>query len=299
MSDPRMVHVVQAGPVPLGKPIFDRIAVVGLGLIGGSIALSARRAWPASLVIGVDRNEVLGQAIRLHAVDVAADDLAITAEADLVVLAAPVREILALLAELPDRVRTSAVITDVGSTKRAIVEAARVLPSRLSFVGGHPVAGMARSGLAAARPDLFAGRRWIFTPEADAPADVVERLFAFATALGAEPCRMTAADHDRVLAFTSHLPQLVSTALMLAVGESVGAGGLRMAGTGLRDTTRLAESPVSVWPDICATNADELGPALDQLIALLESLRESLTSAEAIEDLFTSANAWRGKLSAS
>src|SRR6188768_1306168 len=145
-------------------PIFTRIGVVGLGLIGGSIALAARELWPSALVIGVDNKDVLETAMRLHAIDVAADDLIVLAEADLVILAAPVRQNLQLLDELDENVRVPAVVTDTGSTKRAIVEAARRLPSRFTFIGGHPLGGAARSGLEHAKSDLFKGRPWLFTP---------------------------------------------------------------------------------------------------------------------------------------
>src|SRR6202790_5308107 len=117
-------------------PIFERIGIVGLGLIGGSIALAARELWPASLVIAVDNKDVLEAAMRLHAIDVAADDLIVLAEADVVILAAPVRQNLALVGELDEHVRQPAVVTDTGSTKRAIVEAARHLPPPLPLVGG-------------------------------------------------------------------------------------------------------------------------------------------------------------------
>src|SRR5580704_19485526 len=128
-------------------PIFHKIGIVGLGLIGGSVALAARQIWPTSLVIGVDNKDVLETAMRLHAIDVAADDLIVLAEADVVILAAPVRQNLALVAELDDHVRQPAVVTDTGSTKRAILEAARHLPPRFTFVGGHPLGGAAASGL--------------------------------------------------------------------------------------------------------------------------------------------------------
>src|SRR2546421_7975266 len=124
--------VIQPGRPRAAQPvIFDKIGIVGLGLIGGSIALAARELWPASLVIGVDCKDVLETAMRLHAIDVAADDLVVLAEADLVVLAAPVRQNIALLEQLDDSVKQPAVVTDTGSTKRAMVAAARSLPARL------------------------------------------------------------------------------------------------------------------------------------------------------------------------
>src|SRR3954471_19241186 len=129
------------GPGSSAPPVFAKIGIVGLGLIGGSIALAARQLWPKALVIGVDNKDVLETAMRLHAIDVAADDLIVLAEADVVILAAPARQNIALLAELDENVRQPAVVTDVGGTKRAIVDAARSLPPRFTFVGGHPLGG--------------------------------------------------------------------------------------------------------------------------------------------------------------
>src|SRR2546423_12837774 len=132
---------------PQAAPIFQRIGIVGLGLIGGSIAMKARELWPSSLVIAVDHKDVLETAMRLHAIDVAADDLIVLAEADIVILAAPVKQNIELLAELDSNVRQPAVVTDTGSTKREIMAAAAALPARFTFVGGHPLAGAARGGL--------------------------------------------------------------------------------------------------------------------------------------------------------
>src|SRR5881397_3995348 len=132
---------------PGAPPLFDKIGIVGLGLIGGSIALRARELWPKALVIAVDQKDVLETAMRLHAIDVAADDLVVLAESDLVILAAPVQQNLALLEQLDENIRQAAVVTDTGSTKRAIVEKARVLPPRFTFIGGHPLGGAAAGGL--------------------------------------------------------------------------------------------------------------------------------------------------------
>jgi prephenate dehydrogenase len=241
-------------------PIFGKIGIVGLGLIGGSIALAARQLWPTSLVVAVDNKDVLETAMRLHAIDVAADDLVVLAEVDLVVLAAPVRQNLAVLADLDEHVRTPAVVTDVGSTKRAIRDAARALPDRFSFIGGHPLAGSAHSGLEHARDDLFRGRPWILTPEDGAVSRVgaaAEKLTSFVEAFGAIPKRMSADVHDRLVAALSHLPQLTASALMSVVGDAVGADGLALAGRGLADTTRLAASPPDIWKDIAATGSAE------------------------------------------
>ena len=291
------IPVIQPSRQRQGQPpIFPKIGIIGLGLIGGSIALAAREIWPSSLVIAVDNKDVLETAMRLHAIDVAADDLIVLAEADLVILAAPVRQNLALLDELDEYVRQPAVITDTGSTKREIVNAAKALPSRFTFIGGHPLGGAAASGLEHARPDLFKGRPWLFTPTTDGGGESLEKLLAFAVALGALPRTLDVAAHDRLLAFLSHLPQLTASALMHVVGEAVGEEGLGLAGRGLVDTTRLASSPAEIWRDIAATNADEIGPALDTLIGLLEDLRADLTTGEKLAEVFQDAGRWRDKL---
>jgi prephenate dehydrogenase len=291
------IPVIQPSQLAQGQPpIFARIGIVGLGLIGGSIALAAREIWPASLVIAVDNKDVLETAMRLHAIDVAADDLIVLAEADLVILAAPVRQNLAILAELDDNVRLPAVITDTGSTKREIVEAAKLLPPRFTFVGGHPLGGAAASGLEHARTDLFKGRPWLFTPTGDASGDALDKLLSFTGALGAIPRVIDVAAHDRLLAYLSHLPQLTASALMTIVGDAVGDEGLALAGRGLTDTTRLAGSPAEIWKDIAATNADEIGQALDGLIEALQDLRRDLRSGEQLSNLFTRASRWRSRL---
>src|SRR5215510_13897743 len=150
-----MAKVLPVITPPKSTPIFQKIGIIGLGLIGGSIALAARELWPTSLVIAVDNKDVLETAMRLHAIDVAADDPIVLAEVDLVVLAAPTIQNIHLLDVLDEHVRQPAVVTDTSSTKRAIVEAARGLPPRFTFVGGHPLGGAARGGLEHARTDLF------------------------------------------------------------------------------------------------------------------------------------------------
>ncbi len=298
MSDaPRLLPMVSdgGGTTP---PIFERVAIVGLGLIGASIAAAARRAWPSALVIGVDRQSVLERAIARHVVDVASESLMIVSEADLVILAAPTGQNLEVLSALPVTLSGEAVVTDVGGTKRAIVEAAGQLPPRLHFVGGHPLAGAAVGGIDHARPDLFTDRPWLFTKGGDDAT--LTRLAAFVTALGARPVVIaSAADHDRLVAFLSHLPQLTATALMAVAGDGLQEDGLALAGRGLVDTTRLAASPSDIWRDVCQQNADEIGLALDELIGKLHELRDGLATPSVIDRAFGDANRWRAVLSRS
>lgn len=260
----------------MDDPFFKRVAIVGFGLIGGSIAQAASRRWPTINIVPIEPDS----------------GLAAMAGADLVVLAAPVLANIALLAELPAHVTPSTIVTDTGSTKRATIAAAGRVPS-LAFIGGHPMAGAARGGLAQARADLFDGRPWILTPPASHAPDSLRRLEEFVQGLGAAPQIMTAALHDRFVGAVSHLPQLTASALMHVVGTLAGDAGLELAGAGLHDTTRLATSPPGVWRDVAATNEDVLRDALDALIATLTELRDSLASGQAIDEVFTSACRWR------
>lgn len=262
----------------MSEPPFRRVAIVGMGLIGGSIAKAAVRRWPSIQILAVG----LG------------DGMAKAAGADLVVLAAPVLANIARLGELPAHLAPAAVVTDVSGTKRLIVAAASAMPS-LTFIGGHPMAGAARGGAAHARVDLFEGRPWILTPGAEHTA-ALQRLEQFVVGLGGVPHVMTPELHDRFVGAVSHLPQLTASALMHVVGKLAGDAGLEIAGRGLQDTTRLAASPADIWKDVAATNPDVLRAALDALIATLSAMRDSLETGEGIEMVFTSACRWRDTL---
>ena len=278
------------------EPVFRTVGIVGLGLIGGSIALAVRDAWPSVRIIAVDTPAVLDAARRERAIDEGSDELDVVASSDVVFLAAPVRQNIKLLRSLAGRVNPSAIITDVGSTKRDIVGAAASLPTEATFVAGHPVAGAARGGFENARADLFRNRPWLFTPVSSTPMTAVERLEAFASAIGATPGVMTLDEHDRVFAFVSHMPQLAVSALMAVAGNAVGGEGLALSGRGLLDTTRLASSPSDIWQDVAAVNADQIASALDALIAALQSLRTDLSSGERLAEVFADAARWREEL---
>lgn len=280
------------------EPPFRRIGIVGLGLIGASIALAVRRAWPGVTLLGVDRPEVLEKAESRGLVDQLDGDLSTLASADLAVLCAPVGQNLRLLPELGWVLQPGAVMTDAGSTKLQIVEAASTLSIGSRFVGGHPLGGAAFGGLEHASADLFRGRPWILTPTPTTDTSAVDTLRAWVTALGAAPAIMTAEEHDRLVAFVSHLPQLVASALMTVVGDAVGADGLALAGRGLADTTRLASSPADIWRDIASSNADRIAPALDALIAVLTDLRGDLADGARLDDVFSKAARWRSRLTA-
>jgi len=276
------------------EPEFRSVGIAGLGLIGGSIALAVRERWPAVRILGVDRPSVMAHAS--GAVDRAVGQVADLLETDLVILAAPVRPNVELLAQLATHAGSRTLITDVGGTKRDIVQQAVSLGLTSRFIGGHPIGGAERGGFGFARPDLFVGKPWILTPVDGHDPASLDRLKTFARGLGAVPVELDADAHDHLMAFVSHLPQLAASALMDVVGSAAGSEGLRLAGRGLVDTTRLASSPASVWRDICLTNPDEISRALDALIARLTELRSDIQGGQALEATFGRAERARAEL---
>jgi prephenate dehydrogenase len=273
-------------------PPFRSIAVVGVGLIGGSIGLATHARWPGVRVVGIDRRDAAASALAFGAVSETASDPGAAADADLVILCAPVAVNVATLEALAPRLRPDAVVTDVGSTKREIVALADA--RRLSgFVGGHPLAGAATSGAASARDHLFRGRPWILTPGACSAPAAVERLAAFTRGLGATPTTVDAGEHDRLMAYVSHLPQVVASTLLDTVGAAVGDAGLALSGPGLADTTRLASSPGALWAGILGANADHVGEAIGALETSLARMRGVLGEPAAVERTFESAARWR------
>ena len=279
------------------EPPFHSIAIVGFGLIGGSIALAIRERWPSVRITAVDRAPVLAHAAGSGAIDRAVQSVANLGGHDLIILAAPVEQNSQLLPEAAAIIGDGGVITDVGGTKRDIVSrgvcavrrARRVCwrsPHRRRRTGRLRV----RSAGSVPRAALDSHARRL------EPATVVDRLAGFVESLGARPTTMDAEEHDRLMAFLSHLPQLTVSALMEVVGEATASSGLRLAGRGLVDSTRLASSPADVWREVCASNAGDIGAALDQLIARLQQLRASLTDAATVDASSSDAAHWRSEL---
>lgn len=281
---------------------FRRVAIVGLGLLGGSFGLALKRAgFPGQVVGHARRAETREQAIRTRAVDeVFSEPTEAVAGADLVILATPVAVILDHLQRLHPHFSSTALVTDVGSTKRRICEcAAGIYKNGPMFLGGHPMAGKERSGLEHADALLFENARYVLTPIK--PEDFQEaRVQAFrslVTAIGARPLTSHPAAHDLAVAYVSHLPQLLSSGLASLVGEKCASDDLSLefAASGLRDMTRLADSPYSVWRDICLTNSDNIQTALDAVEQKLESIRLHLRDRE-LEREFIAARRLRDKL---
>jgi len=275
-----------------------RVAIVGLGLIGGSLALAIRRAHPGIELVGVDCDEdALAKALKCGAIAWGTQRLEEgVARAQLVVLATPVSAILELLPRLYPLIAEGTIVTDTGSTKRRIFELAeRVLPQ--SFIGGHPMAGSERRGFEAARADLFEGTVYVLTPGSGRPDGLARRLANFLETLGVRTLFMTPERHDRIVAFTSHLPQLLS--IMLGSQLSRKAEGdptyLELIAGGTSDWLRIASSPYEIWRDVFVTNADEVEPLIRELAQGLEALCGSRL-AERLEVEFRRARQLRTRL---
>jgi prephenate dehydrogenase len=253
---------------------------VGVGLIGGSVGLAARAAgWE---VIGVDSPEVLERAVSLAAVD-RPSTLKEVRGADLVVLAAPISKITNLVTQLPP---TDALITDVASTKTAIVREAE--RHNLRFVGGHPMTGSQLSGVANARADLFKGARYFLTPTEETNPDAYREVAGFVRTLGALPTAVDPEKHDLLMAALSHLPHLMAAAL-LRVASDISPEALSFAGPSFRDLTRVGASNPSLWSDILAENAPALGEALGAFAGAMAQLGSEISNRESIERRFREA----------
>jgi prephenate dehydrogenase len=274
-----------------------RLAVIGVGLIGGSFALALKQAKQVSHVVGVGRNAAnLKTALERGIIDSTAPDAGAAARgADLVLVATPVGQYLGVFGLLRD---TKALITDGGSTKRDVIAAARkALGAGISrFVPAHPIAGAEKSGAAAANADLFRGKRVVLTPLEENSKDSVSRIEQAWKACGANVSRMSAEEHDAVLATVSHLPHLLAYALVHEVaGRDNSEQLFSFAAGGFRDFTRIASSHPEMWRDICVANRDRLLNEIEKFSVKLEQVKKLLDNPAQLEKLFAEARAARDK----
>jgi prephenate dehydrogenase len=257
-----------------------RIAVIGVGLIGGSVALAARQRLGAT-VCGQDASpQALQDALARGALDVACATIPEAVDgAQAVFVAAPVGALPALVDEALAAAGADCVVTDVGSTKRAVV-AAHDDPR---FVGGHPLAGAENAGVQHARADLFEHATWYLTPSSSTSGVLYERLHRLLHGLGAQPTAIDADTHDRVLAAVSHLPHVLANVLVSQAADTLEAGDERLPATGpsFRDATRVAGAPSAIWTDIYLSNRDPLIAEIDGTVARLQSVRAALSHADA------------------
>ncbi len=277
---------------------FPNVLIMGLGLIGGSIALELKKKKLADRVMGISRSaQNRKEALRRGAIDEAHAEIGSFArEADLVILATPVGQIIPLAKKIIPYLKSGALITDVGSSKEEI---ARAL-SRDSFIGGHPIAGTEESGMAAAKLGLFKGKKWILTPVSKKSSKPLQNLTRFVRSLGANPEILSAKTHDELYANLSHLPNVLSYALAnTLLSFSPPRGKIKdWAGTSLLSMTRLVESPAEMWKDISLSNRSSLLKILktfENQIRLFEKTLQSQDSRK-IEAWFARAKKFREKL---
>lgn len=264
---------------------LKRVALVGVGLIGGSFAMAMKRAGAVTSVVGVDRDgQALERAAALGVIDTAADSVTeAVKDAELVVVAVPVRAIGPVLHDVALALDPAAVVTDVGSTKGDVVQLAREELRALfpRFVPGHPIAGRESSGVDAASADLFKGARIVLTPAAETAGDALDLVRACWEAAGGRVATLPPEDHDRIFAAVSHLPHLLSFALVSEIASRQNAAELfSFAAGGFRDFTRIAASSPEMWRDIALQNRQALLDELDRYGARLAVFRELIEKGE-------------------
>jgi prephenate dehydrogenase len=273
------------------------LAIIGPGLIGGSIALAARARGGFRVAMWARRPEAVAEvAARQIADRVSADLREVVADAALVVLCVPVGAMPALAREIAAAIPAGTIVTDVGSVKAPVcAELGAIFRGRGRFVGSHPMAGSELTGLAAARADLFEGAAAIVTPEPDSDAAAVAAVTEFWKGLGSRVIEVAPAEHDRIVALISHLPHLVAAALVETVaGEDPLA--FDFCGPGFRDTTRVAGGPPEMWAEILRTNSTAVRAAAEALIEKLRGIATLLDRDRPMTEFLTQAKAQRDRL---
>ena len=254
-----------------------KVAVVGVGLIGGSIGLAARKRLGAE-VAGFDPDpDRVARAVELGALDRAAGSVAdAVAGAEIVFCAAPVRALPELVAEALGESGPECVVTDVGSTKRTLIGALAESPERSRFIGGHPLAGAETSGVENARAEMLEGARWYLTPTPESSGLAYDRLQRAVADLGARPQAIDAETHDRVMATVSHLPHVLANVLVQEAAAALSEESERLpeVGTSFRDTTRVAGANPGIWGDIFATNSEAVAGEIDAVVGRLTKAAE-------------------------
>lgn len=275
---------------------FDTALIIGVGLIGGSLGLALKANGQVKKVLGVGRSKAnLDEAIKLGAIDEIVELDAGVSRADLIVVCVPVAQTQAILSQVLPNLKPDAVITDVGSTKMDVILAAKdALAEKVSqFIPAHPIAGGAQHGSSAARADLFNGRQVVLCPLQENSQVNVQAIEALWKSVGANLFSMSAVQHDAVFASVSHLPHVLSYALMLQVANAEDSSTkFRHAGAGFRDFTRIAASSPEMWRDICLANSGAVLKELDNYLLVVKHLQELIKQKDGVnlEKLFSKAS---------
>jgi prephenate dehydrogenase len=276
--------------------MFNRVCIVGIGLIGGSFGLALKKRGLAKEVIGVARRQsTLDEAVAMGTCDHSTSDVVEAAtDADLVFLSPPVGQMKAICEQIAPVVAPGAIVTDAGSTKGQIVSQCEpVFMSRARFLGGHPMAGSEKTGATAAREDLYQNAVWILTPTEQTDAAALQTMESLVASLGAQPIVLDASTHDELLAVTSHLPHITAAALthVFSIARAKNEATSSLVAGGWRDCTRIAAGSPEMWRDICLANRSAILQALEDLSLEINRFRAALShdSGEALGQWFEEA----------
>ncbi|MCY4001381.1 MAG: prephenate dehydrogenase [Bacteroidetes bacterium] len=269
--------------------MVERVAIIGIGVIGGSLALAWKERRPELHVTGFDQPDILEDATQRGIIDHPASSIReAVSQADAVVLAIPLDTINSVLNSIAPHVSPHTIVTDVGSVKQPVIEEAnRLLPNHICFIGGHPMTGSELSGLDGADAFLFENAHYILCPNRSDDQDQFDRLTSLIEGTGARVLAMDGSEHDRIVASVSHLPQLVATALVnvIARQQKTNPLTLQLAAGGFRDMTRIASSPFKMWASVLDSNQSNVDHALSEMIADLEFIRNQLREEDDLQSL--------------
>lgn len=276
---------------------MTRLAIIGPGLLGGSIALAARRAGGFQVAVWARRPEAVAELEKRAVAEVASTDLAVVVkDADIVVLAVPIGVMASLAWQIVPLLNPGTVITDVGSVKAPVVEElSAIFTKGARFVGSHPMAGSEKTGLEAARAQLFDGAPCIVTPDAGSDAAAVATIHRFWETLGGRVLELSPAAHDEIVALVSHFPHLLAAVLVNLVTEK-NATAFDFAGPGFRDTTRVASGPPDMWTEILRSNHTAVRASVEAMIEKLREIATLLDHDASMTDILTQAKTQRDQL---
>jgi len=264
---------------------FKKITIIGVGLIGGSLGLALKEKNPNFKITGIDKQEIIVKAIARGAIDEGRVNLEEgIKEADIVIIATPVKTILNILTQINPFLKKGCLVTDTGSTKQQIVQKANeVLSKEIFFVGGHPMAGSEKYGIESADPYLFHNKNYILTPVHKSNLGALEKISSLLKVVGAKKLILDSLEHDRIVSAVSHLPQIIAVSLINVIGELALRGNnnnyFKTVGEGFKDMTRIASSSYKMWEDICDTNQENILEMIQEFKNYLEVMEDKLKNA--------------------
>ena len=265
-----------------GESDFKKITIIGVGLIGGSFGLALKKKKPSFKIVGVDKQEVIKKAIARGAIDEGTVNLEEgIEEADVVIIATPVKTILDLLPKINPFLKKGCLVTDTGSTKVKIIEKAnQILPQDVHFIGGHPMAGSEKYGIDSADSHLFQEKTYILTLTNKSNLVAIEKIFLIIRMIDAKRLILDPLDHDRIVGAVSHLPQIMAVSLINMINiltqEENNNNYFKAIGGGFKDMTRIALSPSKIWEDICETNQETIVEMIQEFRSYLSVIEDKL-----------------------